>query len=159
MATRSDAEPHGLLEAAGFTDVDDAETLADGWQVSDFAEAGPRGVAGLVRRTGAPAVMVSFLDSDVGFVEAVTPDGAKWKGLLNRATAQGYGIPLEQFPVESAVTGAPAWSAAAGVAADEELVRRALTGSALFAEELSALLFVALGIPGARLPAPEEDEE
>ncbi|WP_327293027.1 hypothetical protein [Streptomyces sp. NBC_01198] len=101
--------------------------------------------------------MVSFLDSDVGFVEAVTPGGSKWRGLLNRDMAESYEVPLEQFPVEAGVAGALAWSAAAGLTGDEGLVRRALTGSAVFAEELSALLFVALGIPGARLVASGEE--
>ncbi|OKJ46877.1 hypothetical protein AMK27_39485 [Streptomyces sp. CB02009] len=149
MATRSTGELHQLMRAAGFTDIDDTEALADGWQVTDFADAGRCSLANLVQRTGTPAVMVSFLDSDVGFIEALTPDGDGWEGLLNREMAKSYEIPLEQFPVEPAVAGALAWSAAAGLTPDEEAIRQTLTGSALFAEELSSALLIALGLPGA----------
>ncbi len=91
------------MRAAGFAGIDNTEALAEGWQVTDFADAGRRSLANLVKRTGAPAVMVSFLDSDVGFIEALTPDGNSWEGLLNRETAKSYEIPLEHFPIEPAV--------------------------------------------------------
>ncbi|WP_438318288.1 hypothetical protein ACSHWO_33715 [Streptomyces sp. HUAS TT3] len=77
---------------------------------------------------------------------------AAGKGLLNRQMADRYEIPLGKFPVEPAVAGALAWSAAAGLTPDEEAVRRTLTGSALFAEELSTTLLTALGVPGADRP-------
>ncbi|MBB4986647.1 hypothetical protein [Streptomyces nymphaeiformis] len=151
MTTRSTStgELIRLMRAAGFTGIDESRVLAEDWQVTDFAEAGRRSLANLVQSVGAPAVMVSFLDSDVGFVEALTPDGNGWEGLLNRETAKSYEIPLERFPVESAVAGAIAWSVVAGLTPDEEAVRQALTGSALFAEELSSALLVALGLPDA----------
>lgn len=41
---------------------------------------------------------------------------------------------------------AAAWALAAGLTPDEDLVRRALTGSAVFAEELASLLLAALGV-------------
>ncbi|UPZ33830.1 hypothetical protein MUK60_42160 [Streptomyces sp. LRE541] len=47
------------------------------------------------------------------------------------------------------MAGALAWSAAAGLTPDEEAIRQTLTGSALFAEELSSALLAALGLPGA----------
>ncbi|MBM7167752.1 hypothetical protein JQK87_04875 [Streptomyces sp. G44] len=149
LAARTTGELHQLMRAAGFTGVDDTEALAGGWQVTEFADAGRRGLANLVQRTGAPAVMVSFFDSDVGFIEAATPDGSAWEGLLNREKAEDYEVPMEHFPVEPAVAGALAWSAAAGLTPDEEAIRQTLTGSALFAEELCSALLVALGIPGA----------
>ncbi|MEU0040924.1 MULTISPECIES: hypothetical protein [unclassified Streptomyces] len=117
--------------------------------MTDFADAGRRSLANLVQSTGTPAIMVSFLDSDVGFVEALTPDGSSWDCLLNREMAKSYEIPLEHFPIEPAVAGALAWSAVAGLAPDEEAIRQTLTGSALFAEQLSSALLVALGLPGA----------
>ncbi|MEU1077120.1 hypothetical protein ABZ404_31445 [Streptomyces sp. NPDC005878] len=137
------------MRAAGFTGLEDTQALAEGWQVTDFADAGRRSLANLVQSTGTPAVMVSFLDSDVGFVEALTPDGSSWEGLLNRETAKSYEIPLEHFPIEPAVAGALAWSAAAGLTPDEETIRQTLTGSAPFAEQLSSALLTALGLPGA----------
>ncbi|WP_371525041.1 hypothetical protein OG302_02020 [Streptomyces sp. NBC_01283] len=115
----------------------------------DFADAGRNSLANLVQRTGTPAVMVSFHDSDVGFIEGLTPDGNSWEGLLNREVAESYEVPLEHFPIEPAVAGALAWSAAAGLTPDEEAIRQTLTGSAVFAEELSAALMAALGLPGA----------
>ncbi|MFF8837570.1 hypothetical protein [Streptomyces sp. NPDC015130] len=121
----------------------------DGWQVTDFADVGRPSLAKLVQQTGTPAVVAFFLDSDVGFIEALTPDGMSWEGLLNRRLATSYEIPLEQFPVEPAVAGAVAWSAAAGLTPDEEAIRQTLAGSALFAEELFSALLVALGLPGA----------
>ncbi|MFE7031434.1 hypothetical protein ACFU9Y_14085 [Streptomyces sp. NPDC057621] len=149
LTTRTTGELHQLMRAAGFRGIDEAETLAEGWQVADFADAGQRSMANLVRHTGTPALMVSFHDSDVGFVEGLTPDGNSWEGLLNREMAESYEIPLEHFPLEPAVAGALAWSAAAGLTSDEEAVRRTLTGAALFVEELSSALLVALGLPGA----------
>jgi hypothetical protein len=137
------------MRAAGFAGIDDTEALAGGWQTTHFADAGPRSMATLVRRTGTPAVMVSFLDSDVGFIEAATPDGSTWEGLLNRDMAKSYDIPLQQFPVAPAVAGALAWAVASGLTPDETAVRQTLTGSALFAEELSSALLVALGLPCA----------
>lgn len=137
------------MRGAGFTDVDATHALAEGWQVMDFADAGRNSLANLVQRTGTPAVMVSFHDSDVGFIEGLTPDGNSWEGLLNREVAESYEVPLEHFPIEPAVAGALAWSAAAGLTPDEEAIRQTLTGSAVFAEELSAALMAALGLPGA----------
>lgn len=149
VAIRTTAELGDLLRTTGFTGIEDAEVWAEDWQVAEFADAGQRSLADLVEKAGAPAVMVSFLDSDVGFVEAMTPDGGAWTGLLNRDTAESYEIPLDEFPVEPAVAGARAWSAAAGLTSRAEAVRQALTGSATFAEELFGLLLVGLGIPGA----------
>ncbi|WP_208106574.1 hypothetical protein [Streptomyces sp. GC420] len=150
MTARSAGDVRALMQAVGFTGVGETEALAEGWQVADFTGVGRRGLAALVRKTGAPAVMVSFLDSDVGFVEAATPDGRSWEALLNRDMAESYEIPVEQFPVEPAVDGALAWAAAAGLTPEEESVRRTLTGAAVFVEELSADLLVALGLLGAR---------
>ncbi|MFE6039266.1 hypothetical protein [Streptomyces sp. NPDC056452] len=149
LAIGSTAELRDPMRATGYVGIEDADVLAEGWQAVEFADADQRSLPGLVEKTGAPVVMVSFLDSDVGFVEAMAPDGGAWDGLLNRGMAESYDIPLEDFPVEPAVAGALAWSAAAGLASDAEVVRQALTGSATSAEELYGLLLVGLGIPGA----------
>ncbi|MFF8835600.1 hypothetical protein [Streptomyces sp. NPDC015130] len=150
VTTRYAGDLPRLMRATGFAGVDGyTEHLAGGWQVADFADAGRLSFGDLVRRTGAPAVMVSFLDSDVGFAEALTPDGISWEGLLNRRMAKSYEIPLEHFPIEPAVAGSLAWATAVGLAPDEEAIRRTLTGTALFAEELCSALLVALGLPGA----------
>jgi hypothetical protein len=158
VAARTDGDLRDLMEAAGFDEVEDAEVLEDGWQVADFADAPERSLAALVGRTGTPALMVSFMDGDVGLVKGVTPEGHGWEGLLDRETAESYEIPLEEFPVERAVEGALAWSAAAGLTADAAVVEQALTESTLFAEELASLLYAGLGIPGAESPASDEDD-
>jgi hypothetical protein len=158
VAARTDGDLRDLMEAAGFDEVEDPEVLEDGWQVAEFADAPERALAALVGGTGTPALMVSLMDSDVGLVKGVTHEGHVWEGLLDRETAESYEIPLEEFPVERAVAGALAWSAAAGLTADAAVVERALTGSTLFAEELVSLLYVGLGIPGAESAASEEDD-
>ncbi|MET8176820.1 hypothetical protein [Streptomyces clavifer] len=148
------ADLRGPVERAGFTDAEDAGSPADGWQVLEVAESEERGVADLVRSTGAPVLLVTYLDSDVGFVEAAAPGGGAWEALLNRAVAEDYDIPLDQFPVEHAVGAAAAWALAAGLTPDEDLVRRALTGSAVCAEELASLLLAAPGVREGSRPTP-----
>ncbi|GAA3789800.1 hypothetical protein GCM10023083_26830 [Streptomyces phyllanthi] len=150
--TRSTGDLVGTMEAVGFSDVDDAEPLADGWLQVEFADFGRHSAQALVRRTGAPVVMVSYLDSDLGFVEAALPGGGGWTGLLNPELAESYEIGPDEFPVGPAVAGAAAWSAAAGLVGDEALVRRAFTEHADFAEWLFPVLLAGLGIPGAELP-------
>ncbi|MFC9296057.1 hypothetical protein ACFTWH_12855 [Streptomyces sp. NPDC057011] len=130
-------------------EVDGDAELGGGWAALYCADRPNRGAAHLARRTGAPVFTVSYLDSDVGFVEAVTPAGAGWKALLNRDTAVGYEIPLDRYPVEPALAGALAWAAAAGLTADAQEVRAALTGSEPFAEDLADRLLTALGLPSA----------
>ncbi|MEU1097941.1 hypothetical protein, partial [Streptomyces sp. NPDC005877] len=56
LTTRSTGELHQLMRAAGFTGLEDTEALAEGWQVTDFADAGRRSLANLVQSTGTPAV-------------------------------------------------------------------------------------------------------
>lgn len=148
MAIRSTARLADLMDAAGFTDVGEATPPAAGWQFAEFGDAAGRSLAHLVTATGAAAIVVNYLDSDVGFVQGAAPDGSGWRGLLDRETAAGYDIPVDRYPVAPALSGALAWSAAAGLTPDEPLVRRALTESAVFAEQLTALLFAGLGIPG-----------
>ncbi|MFD9409105.1 hypothetical protein ACFWBN_19075 [Streptomyces sp. NPDC059989] len=129
----------------GFEVDGDAE-LGDGWAAVYYADGPAGGGAHLARRTGAPVFTVAYLDSDVGFVEAVTPAGARWTALLNRDTAEDYEIPLDRYPVEPALAGALAWASAAGLSADPEGIRAALTGSETFAEDLADRLLTALGI-------------
>ncbi|MCX5305603.1 MULTISPECIES: hypothetical protein [Streptomyces] len=129
--------------------VDGDEDLGGGWSAVQYPDQPDGAAAALARRTGAPVLTVAYLDSDVGFVEAATFAGGRWKALLNRVTAEGYEIPVDRFPVEAALEGALDWSAAAGLTADPDAIRAALTGSAAFAEELTDQLLGALGIPAA----------
>lgn len=147
LTIRTGADLRGLMGRSGFTDAEDAGSPADGWQVVEVAASEERSVADLARSTGAPVLLVSYLDSDVGFVEAAAPGNRSWQALLDRAAAEDYGIPLERFPVERAAKDATSWALAAGPAPDEERVRRAFTGSAVFAEDLASLLLAALGLP------------
>ncbi|MFB7464172.1 hypothetical protein ACFCZ1_11840 [Streptomyces sp. NPDC056224] len=124
----------------------EAAELGDGWAVLHFADQPAGGAAALSRRTGAPVITVAYLDSDVGLIEAATFAGGHWKALLNRDTAQEYGIPLDRFPVQSALEGALDWTAAAGLTADPAGIRAALTGSEAFAEDVADRLLTALGL-------------
>ncbi|MBJ7902992.1 hypothetical protein IF655_06725 [Streptomyces sp. DSM 110735] len=137
-----------LMRAAGFSDLGDPEELADGWRTTEFGESGRRSLTTFVQRTGTPALTVTFLDSDVGFIEGATPDGTPWEALLNRAMAGSYDIPLDHFPLDPAVTNALTWSTTAALTPDEKSLRQTLTGSAIFAEELASAFLTALGIPG-----------
>ncbi|WP_146228390.1 hypothetical protein [Streptomyces sp. CG 926] len=92
---------------------------------------------------------MAYLDSDVGFVEAATFAGGRWKALLNRDTAEHYEIPVDRFPVEAALAGALDRAAAGGLTADPDGIRAVLTGSAPCAEELTDRLVGALGIAPA----------
>ncbi|WP_328926120.1 hypothetical protein OG429_16795 [Streptomyces sp. NBC_00190] len=125
---------------------EEAAELGGGWVMLHVADQPAGGAAALSRRTGAPVITVAYLDSDVGFVEAATFAGGHWKALLNRDTAQDYGIPLDRFPVQPALEGALDWAAAAGLTADPAGVRTALTGSEPFAEDLADRLLTALGL-------------
>ncbi|MFF3677032.1 hypothetical protein ACFYYS_24035 [Streptomyces sp. NPDC002120] len=126
--------------------VDRGEELGGGWSAVHYPDQPDGAAAALARRTGAPVFTVAYLDSDVGFVEAATFSGGRWKALLNRRTAEDYEIPLDRFPVEAALAGALDWAAAAGLTADPDGIRAALTGSEAFAEDLTHRLLGALGL-------------
>ncbi|MFB6615300.1 hypothetical protein ACFCV9_13975 [Streptomyces sp. NPDC056367] len=144
------AELLGIAGAAGFEEACHGEDLAGEWAAVQYADRPVGGGTVVARQTGEPVFTVAYLDSDVGFVEAVTPLGSRWKALLNRKRAEGYGMPLDRYPVDPAVAGALAWAAAAGLTADAAGVRAALTGEEALAEDLTDRLLVALGIaPGA----------
>jgi hypothetical protein len=76
---------------------------------------------------------------------------------LDRAMAEEYGAPLEQWPVDEAVAGALAWSRAAGLTPDKALIEVAFTQSRVFAEDLYQILLVESGIPGAQVPDRGDD--
>ncbi|MEU9083142.1 hypothetical protein [Streptomyces sp. NPDC048357] len=140
------AELREFAAEAGCADVDGDADLGGGWSAVYYPDQPDGAAAALARRTGAPVLTVSYLDSDVGFVEAATFAGGRWKALLNRDTAEDYEIPVDRFPVEAALAGALDWAAAAGLTADPDGIRAALTGSEAFAEELTNRLLSALGV-------------
>lgn len=146
-----------LMRSAGI--AGEAWDLHDGWQCAEFPEPGE--IAEAVRRiaaeTGAPVIGAYFMDSDVGVVEAATDAQTAWSGVLDRPTAEEYGAPLDEYPVEQAVSGALDWSRTAGFDADENLIRVAFTQSRVFAEDLFHTLLVGLGVPGAAIPHPDDD--
>ncbi|MEY9963084.1 hypothetical protein ABIA33_001110 [Streptacidiphilus sp. MAP12-16] len=143
-----------LAASAGFGEPLEVRAIADGWQVVEFGKANELGpmVSVLAQATGTPTIAAMFLDSDCGFVHAATPDGRSWEALLDRAMCEEYEAPLDRFPVERAVSDSLAWSAAAGLTPDQEVLTRALTDSMTFAESLFSVLLVGLGIPGSELP-------
>ncbi|MFE9930731.1 hypothetical protein [Streptomyces sp. NPDC005533] len=149
------AELREFAAGTGFTGVDGDADLGGGWSALYYADQPDGGAAAaLARRTWAPVLTVVYLDGDVGFVEGATVAGGQWKALLNRDMAEDYEIPVERFPVEAALAGALDWAAAAGLTADPDGIRGALTGSEAFAEDLTDRLLGALGINPA---APGEE--
>ncbi|MGW6574670.1 hypothetical protein ACWGAN_21225 [Streptomyces sp. NPDC054945] len=148
------AELREFAAEAGYAGADGDEDLGGGWSAvhyPDRPDGAATAAAVLARRTGAPVLTVAYLDSDVGFVEAATFAGGRWKALLNRDTAEDYEIPVDRFPVEAALAGALDWAAAGGLTADPDGIRAVLTSCAPCAEELTDRLLGALGIaPAAR---------
>ena len=146
-----------LMRSAGV--AGEAWDLHDGWQCAEFPEPGEiaKAVRGIAAETGAPAVGAYFIDSDVGIVEAAIDAQTAWSGALDRASAKGHGAPLDEYPVEQAVSGALDWSHTAGLDADEKLIRVAFTQSRVFAEDLFHTLLVGLGVPGAAIPRHDDD--
>ena len=98
-----------------------------------------------------PVVGAYFMDSDIGVVEAAIDSTTTWSGVLDRACAADMGAPLDQWPVGMAVSGALAWSRAAGLTPDPVLIEASFTQSRPFAEYLYRMLLAGLGVPGARL--------
>lgn len=74
VARATVAELREFGAEAGFEVDGDAEP-GDGWAAVYYADGPDGGGAYLARRTGSPVFTVRYLDSDVGFVEAVTPAG------------------------------------------------------------------------------------
>ncbi|MFG2485922.1 hypothetical protein ACGFSI_24585 [Streptomyces virginiae] len=148
------AELREFAAEAGCAGVDGDAELGGGWSAVYYPDQPDGAAAALARRTGAPVLTVAYLDSDVGFVEAATFAGGRWKALLNRDTAEDYAIPVDRFPVDAALVGALDWAAAGGLTADPEAVRAVLAGSEAFAEDLAERLLGALGIAPA---APVEE--
>jgi hypothetical protein len=129
---------------------------AEGWQTVSCPAGDNLSVAfrAVADATGVPTIGAQFLGGDTGLVSAVTQPGTHWgwAGILDPRAARGYGIPVSQYPIKTAVQQALGWSAAAGLAPDAKLIRAAFTESRACAEDLYAVLLVGLGVPGARLP-------
>jgi hypothetical protein len=101
----------------------------------------------LVAATGAPAISAYVLDSDVADVQALTPDGQRWRTYLHPDVAESYGAPaLSQTPDE-VLTAALEWSGQAGLTADADAVRQALAAHYVGAENTFDELVTALGVP------------
>ena len=91
-----------LMRSAGIA-AEEAWDLHDGWRCAEFPEPGE--IAEVLREiaaeTGAPAIGAYFMDSDVGVVEAAIDARTAWSGVLDRPTAEDYGAPLDDHPVET----------------------------------------------------------
>ncbi|WP_158715048.1 hypothetical protein [Kitasatospora phosalacinea] len=97
--------------------------------------------------TGAPALIASVFDSDVGWVRAGSPEGRAWECFLSPVMAREYGIPEEEFGDPDEIAGrAAAWAREAGMRPDPEAVRAVLVAKGdPFAEDLVFDLVQALG--------------
>jgi hypothetical protein len=120
-----------------------------GWRWIQLDGDAPGALGELVAATGAPAISAYVLDSDLADVEALTPDGQRWRTYLHPATAESYGAPpLSQTPDE-VLQAALEWSGQAGLAGDADAVRQALVAHHTEAEEALGELVAALGVPTA----------
>lgn len=118
-----------------------------GWhelQLDGFPESAA--LSEVVSETGAAALVAVVLDSDMAHVQALSPAGAGWAAYLHPDNAEAFGAPpLPHTPDEIAGL-AVAWSAEAGLNAEPDAVRAALSAKNTFAEETFTELLAALGI-------------
>jgi hypothetical protein len=101
----------------------------------------------LVTATNTPAISAYVLDSDLADVEALTPNGQRWRTYLHPDVAQRYGAPsLSQTP-EEGLRAALEWSRQAGLTPDADALRQALAAHHVEAEDTFDELIGALGVP------------
>jgi hypothetical protein len=119
---------------------------AGGWRWIQLDGPAPEVLSELVTATNAPAISAYVLDSDLADVEALTPDGQRWRTYLHPEIAEEFGAPpLSQTPDE-VLQAALAWSRQAGLPADPDAVRDALAAHNVEAEETLDELVTALGV-------------
>jgi hypothetical protein len=136
IATGSSQELMGTAMLGAFGDQQTVAEGRPGWHVYHVAGAEPdlaAAVQALATGTGAPAVAAYVLDSDCAVVRAATPDGARWSAVLNPERAEEYGAPAAS--PEDVLARAVTWARAAHLDHDHDLVRRAVTSEATFAED------------------------
>jgi hypothetical protein len=124
---------------------------AGGWRWIQFDGSAPEVLSELVTATNAPAVSAYVLDSDLADVEALSPDGERWRTYLHPEVAERFGAPPLSRTPDEVLRAALAWSRQAGLPADPDAVREALAAHNVEAEETLDELVTALGIA----PAPE----
>ncbi|MDQ6713256.1 MAG: hypothetical protein M3Z28_08735 [Candidatus Dormibacteraeota bacterium] len=150
-----DNRPLGTLrEARAFGQPEHERRLDRGWSVLWVGREPPdlrSALTPVVAATRAPALVAYVLDSDCAAIEALTPSGLRWTGVLKPATAaDSYEAVVAQYDgASTAVAGAIRWSREAGLTPSEADLRKALTDEPDFAEEAFDQLLVGLGVPGA----------
>jgi hypothetical protein len=135
--------PEALGELAVLWEKD----FPGGWhelQLDGFPESSA--LPEVVTTTGAPALVAVVLDSDMAHVEALSPAGVSWSAYLHPDNAESFGAPPLPHSPDEITELAVAWSAEAGLRADPEAVRAALTAKNTFAEETFTELLAALGL-------------
>jgi hypothetical protein len=144
VLVRSDAKPFAFGP-----DPDPVADLGQGWRVyrvDGESDDLPGAVRVLAQRIGAPALAAYILDSDCAALSAATPAGEAWSTMLNPdLVAEEYGA--SRPDPDADLRAALRWAAAAGLTADEQVVRDALAGSATFVEDLFFDLLAGLGLP------------
>ncbi|MEV4280629.1 hypothetical protein [Actinoplanes xinjiangensis] len=125
------------------------KSFPGGWhelQLDGFPESSA--LREVVAATGAPALMAVVLDSDMAHVQALSPAGVGWAAYLHPGNAEAFGAPPLPHSPDEIVELATTWSAEAGLHADRDAVRAALTAKNTFAEETFTDLLTGLGITG-----------
>ncbi|WP_030439658.1 hypothetical protein [Actinoplanes subtropicus] len=136
IATGSSQELVGTAMLSAFGDQQTVAEGPPGWHVYHVAGAEPdltAAVRALAAGTGAPAIAAYVLDSDCAIVRAATPDGARWSAVLNPERAEEYGAPGSS--PDAVLAQAVTWARAAQLDHDDDLIRRAVTTEATFAED------------------------
>lgn len=119
---------------------------AGGWRWIQLDGSAPEVLSELVTATNAPAISAYVLDSDLADVEALTPDGHRWRTYLHPEAAERFGAPLLSQTRDEVLQAALAWSRRAGLPANPDAVRDALAAHNVEAEETLDELVTALGV-------------
>lgn len=118
-----------------------------GWWWIQLGGDAPGALGELVAATNAPAISAYVLDSDVADVEALTPDGRRWRTYLHPDVAVRYGAPPTGQTPDEVLPVALEWSRQAGLTPDADAVRQALAAHRVEAEDTLDELVIALGVP------------
>jgi hypothetical protein len=108
---------------------------ADGWQLAaittELAQDTPGQVAALVTATTAPVLIAEIYDSDTALLHADSPEGHRWKALLNTQVEDGpWARPTACTETITAIADiAVDWAAEAGQTTTIEAVTAALTAA------------------------------
>ncbi|HEX3779778.1 MAG TPA: hypothetical protein VHX38_08910 [Pseudonocardiaceae bacterium] len=126
----------------------DGSKVASGWQAVQISDADDDPPPSLVTDTGAPTLVARVVDSDFAVIQATSPAGTSWIGVLGQDQAQRHRVPEEFLvPPEEVLDPAVAWARETGRQPDSDRLEDVLqaepepTAESLVFELLGALGF------------------